>query len=462
MAQALLQSSGATDFNPSLADFVIESYSRIQVRPPSLTRDHFVQARLSSNLLFSEWSNIGMPLLFQTRRLQIPLIPGISSYTLPSNVIAPLDAFVRQYFTGNDVNFLPAFTAPPGSTVWNVYQPQHGYRLNQMVWFPGQVAAGGIIIGGAYIISGIVDANNYNITTTEPSSGTGNILFGDNGQPLTDDNGQLLTDGTGLYPPVVPTFSATAGTDLIGVNLPGHGMSSGLTYYINITLNIGGMMLNGGFTVVGVPDQNNFQIQVNQDAVYGTGEGSPPVYLTGDNGQILLDDNGNPIIVTPGVPGTPIMLNGGLAQARTELYHDNHIDFILYPLSRTEYAMQPDKQIEYRPTTFWFDRQINPKIVFWNVPDNFGPYVMNIWVMQQQDDAVIEGGVGVGVPYRWFDAFCSGLALRLCRKFPPDPRSGTSIVDLRAEYQSALQAALREDTERTPFFLTPGLTSYFR
>jgi hypothetical protein len=404
-----------------------------------------------------------MPLLFAVRRLQIPLIPGISSYTLPSNVIAPLDAFVRQYFTGNDVNFLPAFTAPAGSTVWNVYQPQHGYRLGQMVWYPGQVSAGGIVIGGAYIISGIVDPNNYQITTAEPSSGTGNILFGDNGQPLTNDSGQLLTDGTGLYPPVMPTFAATAGTDILTVNLHGHGMSNGQTFYINITLNIGGMMLNGGFTVVGVPDQNNFQIQVNQDAVYGTGEGSPPVYLTGDNGQILLDDNGNPIIVTLGVPGTPIMLNGGFAQARTELYHDNHIDFILYPISRTEYAMQPEKQAEFRPTTFWAERLSNLTIHFWNVPDNNGPYLLNLYVMQQQDDAVIEGGIGIGVPFRWFDAFCSGLALRLCRKFPPDPRSGTSIGDLRNEYQVAFQAALKEDIERGPaFMLTPGLGSYFR
>src|SRR6266704_6684381 len=32
---ALLPSSGTTDFNPSFGDFILEAYSRIQVRPPS-------------------------------------------------------------------------------------------------------------------------------------------------------------------------------------------------------------------------------------------------------------------------------------------------------------------------------------------------------------------------------------------------------------------------------------------
>lgn len=369
-----------------------------------------------------------MPLLFQTRRLQIPLTPGVPSYTLPSNVVAPLDAFVRQYFTGNAVNFLPAFTAPVGSRVWNVLQPQHGLRIGQMVYYPTQIEAGGIIISGAYIVTSIVDPNNYEITTTEPSSGTGVILTNDQGIPLTSDDGQILTDGSGLYPPMIPVMTATADSDIVNVALPAHGQFNGATWYVNVNMTLGGTLINAGCTVVAVQDENNFSIQIPQDAIFNDVQ----------------------------------LLNGGMAQAQTELYNDNHVDFILYPLSRTEYAMQPDKQIQYRPTTFWFDRQINPRIVFWNVPDNNGPYIMNLWVMQQPDDAVVEGGVGVGVPFRWFDAFCAGLALRLCRKFPPAPQSGTVIADLRAEYQAALQSALKEDIERVPLMVTPGLTSYFR
>lgn len=100
MPQALAPSSNSTAFDPGLGDFVIEAYSRIQVRPSALAADHRVQARMSANLVFVEFSNIGMPLLWKCEEIIIPLVPGQRSYTLPKSDIALLDAFVRTYQPG--------------------------------------------------------------------------------------------------------------------------------------------------------------------------------------------------------------------------------------------------------------------------------------------------------------------------------------------------------------------------
>ena len=78
------------------------------------------------------------------------------------------------------------------------------------------------------------------------------------------------------------------------------------------------------------------------------------------------------------------------------------------------------------------------------------------------EDAVIEGGTGVDLPYRFLSAFASGLAAKLARKYPPSPQSGVGVNDLKQEAQEELQAALLEDIERVNLYVQPGIGGYFR
>jgi len=155
-------------------------------------------------------------------------------------------------------------------------------------------------------------------------------------------------------------------------------------------------------------------------------------------------------------------MNGGLAQTQTQLYNVNPIDYILYPISRTDYAAQADKDLPFRPTTFWFRRLRQPQIQFWNNPDN-NVYMFNLWCMLQMDDVDVPGGVGVDIQYRFSEAFASGLSAKLIRKFPENAaKVGIKPLELKAEADQAMQAALREDIERTGFFISPGMQSYWR
>jgi hypothetical protein len=403
--QAILPTTGENFFNPSFSDFVVEAYARIQVRPPSFTSDHFYQARLSANLLLSDWSNVGMPILYKVQLLQIPLYPGVATYQLASNIIAPLDAFIRVYQTGTSQaqNFTPVFITTSGSLSVTVTQEAHGFAAGQMVWYPAPIAASGIIIQGPYIVTSVPDFNNYEITVTQTPDGSGSVAL--------------------------PILAAVQNQSLIAVQLPAHGLTAGEQFFINIPTMVGGVQLSGNYTVVSVPDANDFVIDIAQ-----------PV----SQSQVVT-------------------MNDGLAQSQTQIFNVPYTDFILYPISRTDYASQPNKQQAFRPTTFWFDRTNPPSITFWNVPDNNGPYVLNLWVMAQPADVKVGGGYGVdGMPYRYFEAYAAGLAAKLARKYPPPPESGIRVQDLQAEAQETLLAALREDTERVPFYIQPGVWSYFQ
>jgi hypothetical protein len=401
---AIVATSGTTAFNPSLGEIALDAFSRVQIRPPSLTADHWFQCRMSALMLQSELSNIGMPLLWKVSEILITLQPGVLSYPLPSNMIAPLDAFIRLYQPGTAQNFAPVFTADADSTLVTVHQPGHGFGAGSMVYFTTAIAASGQVIQGCYLVTSGVDADNYQITVAQPMDGTNSASL--------------------------PIFTTTLGSNTLSINLPNHSLIVGQSFYCNVPVVCGGLTISGQLVVVGVQDQDHFTVNIGQGAA---------------------------------VPGTATM-NGGQAQAKPQAPGVDPTDFILYPVSRTDYVSQPDKgpNLQFRPTTFWVNRQINPVLNFWNAPDDGGPYVLHLFFMAQMDDPVIEGGVGVDIVFRWLATYSAGLAKNLARKYPPPPASGVTVTDLKTDFAELLEAALREDIERTPFFVSPGLQGYYR
>jgi hypothetical protein len=132
-------------------------------------------------------------------------------------------------------------------------------------------------------------------------------------------------------------------------------------------------------------------------------------------------------------------------------------DRVIMPISRTEWAQTPNKTQQAPPTTFWFDRLINPTITLWPVPDQSNYYTLNFYRVIQVQDANLENNQTVDIPYRWFDAACSGLAARLAAIYAPERYQ---ILAARAE--QSYQIAATEDTENVPLYIMPGLSGYFR
>ncbi len=401
---AVVSSSGTTNFAPSLGELVLDAYARCQIRSASLGAEHFFQARLSANLLQVEFANVGMPLLFKIQSIDITLRPGVRDYQLPSNIIAPLDSTIRQYQMGTGQDFDPVIVGDAGSTIATITQAQHSMAAGDMAYWTTAVAASGQVVQGGYLVQTVIDQDNYQINLPTPLDGTNSVAL--------------------------PVFTATQGDTTVSIELTNHGLSIGKSFYCNVPVSVGGIQLSGQLIVVSVQDGNNFTCNI------GSG----------------FSTSGS------------TTMNGGQAQVQTQAPGVDPIEFILYPLSRSEYVAQPDRgpNNTFRPSTFWFQRLRTPIVSFWNPPDDNGPYVFTLWHQATMEDAIVEGGIGVDLVYRYYDAYASKLAARLAVKYPPPPASGVTIDMLEMRGEKALEAALAEDIERVPFYISPGMNSYFR
>lgn len=136
---------------------------------------------------------------------------------------------------------------------------------------------------------------------------------------------------------------------------------------------------------------------------------------------------------------------------------ENTVSRIITSISRSDYAAIPDKLQQGLPTVFWYNRQINPTITMWEVPDNNGPYLLKYYRFRQIQDSVLAGGVQPEVPLRWLDAFTAALSARLARIYAP-----TLLAEAKAEAERTWQIAAQQDTENAGFYIMPGIDSYYR
>jgi len=88
-----MTSSGTYNFNLSNADIVIGAFERIQIRAPELRQEHWVTARRELNALLVELSNRQVN-LFSVQLVSTSLTQGTASYSVNSNVVMILDAYI--------------------------------------------------------------------------------------------------------------------------------------------------------------------------------------------------------------------------------------------------------------------------------------------------------------------------------------------------------------------------------
>lgn len=131
-------------------------------------------------------------------------------------------------------------------------------------------------------------------------------------------------------------------------------------------------------------------------------------------------------------------------------------DIVVTPISRTEYADQPNKNLQARPTTVWWDRLTNSSVTLWPTPDANGPYTLYYYCETQVQDVVGPQAVTPDIPYRFIDAFAAGLAARLAVKYSEPP-----VAELMIQLaDKAWALASGRDVERVPLYIIPGIGFY--
>ena len=97
-----MTASGTYNYNPSLGELVLYAFNLCGIRNTAITQQHMESARMAANLLLGRWSSEGVNLWMVTLQ-SIPLVQGQSTYSVPSNNIVMLDAYVTTgstVFTG--------------------------------------------------------------------------------------------------------------------------------------------------------------------------------------------------------------------------------------------------------------------------------------------------------------------------------------------------------------------------
>tara|TARA_R110000823_G_scaffold58168_7_gene140273 strand:- start:945 stop:1610 length:666 start_codon:yes stop_codon:yes gene_type:complete len=132
----------------------------------------------------------------------------------------------------------------------------------------------------------------------------------------------------------------------------------------------------------------------------------------------------------------------------------NNTDYEVQRISRGEYTTLPNKTTQGRPSQYWFNRQIDPVINLWAVPENSTDVLIYYYVERIED----AGGYTntSDLPFRFFPCMVAGLAYYLAMKRAPD-----RIQMLKTVYEEEFQRAADEDQGRTPLKLQPSL-SYLR
>ena len=128
-------------------------------------------------------------------------------------------------------------------------------------------------------------------------------------------------------------------------------------------------------------------------------------------------------------------------------------DFSMSRISRDEYLSIPNKTTPGRPTQFFIDRQITPKIKIWPTPEN-STDVLHFDCLTRIEDADTFTNT-VEVPFRFYPCLAAGLAYYIAIKKAPD-----RIQLLKAIYDEEFDRAQAEDRDRASFNVTPSLQYY--
>jgi hypothetical protein len=128
-------------------------------------------------------------------------------------------------------------------------------------------------------------------------------------------------------------------------------------------------------------------------------------------------------------------------------------DYVIDRISRDAYLSIPTKTTQGRPTQFFVDRQINPNLKLWPLPEN-STDVLVYDCLTRIDDADTMVNT-VDVPFRFYPCLAAGLAYYIALKRAPD-----RIQVLKALYEEEFQRALTEDRDRASFHVAPSLRNY--
>jgi hypothetical protein len=135
-------------------------------------------------------------------------------------------------------------------------------------------------------------------------------------------------------------------------------------------------------------------------------------------------------------------------------------DRAIGPMSGADYSVVPDKTIAALPTAYWFSLAVPPTITVWPVPDAAtvtAGGTLNLMTFRQCQDVDLSNGASVDCPYRFLDAFSTGLAARLAEFYRPE-----KVDRLNTYFEQRIARAIKRDQELVNLSISPAFSGYYR
>ena len=130
-------------------------------------------------------------------------------------------------------------------------------------------------------------------------------------------------------------------------------------------------------------------------------------------------------------------------------------DIQMNQISRSAYWNIPNKDTEARPSQWFLDKQITPRLYIWPAAENSTDQVIINRLVRIED---ADAGVNTAdVPFRFFPCLSAGLAYYIALKRAPD-----RVQLLQTLYEEEFARAADQDESRASLMIAPNLRSYRR
>ena len=130
-------------------------------------------------------------------------------------------------------------------------------------------------------------------------------------------------------------------------------------------------------------------------------------------------------------------------------------DIQMNQISRSAYWNIPNKDTEARPSQWFLDKQITPRLYIWPAAENSTDQVIINRLVRIED---ADAGVNTAdVPFRFFPCLSAGLAYYIALKRAPD-----RVQLLKTVYEEEFARAADQDESRASLMVAPNLRSYRR
>jgi len=130
-------------------------------------------------------------------------------------------------------------------------------------------------------------------------------------------------------------------------------------------------------------------------------------------------------------------------------------DIQMNQISRSAYWNIPNKDTEARPSQWFLDKQITPRLYIWPAAENSTDQVIINRLVRIED---ADAGVNTAdVPFRFYPCLTAGLSYYIALKKAPD-----RIQVLKGLYEEEFARAADQDESRASLMVAPNLRSYRR